>query len=337
MAIDVYLSGFGHSLPEREVGNAELCLGLPIDAEWIEKKTGITARRVAGKNETASHFAYESSIRALKDAGVNATEVGLIIVATFSADYVFPAAAVRLQADLGVIGGHAFDVQANCSGFVTALTLAAERMYFDSSISFALVVGLEVCSRYTQLSDYESSIYLSDGAGAVVLARSSRPGYLASSFWTDSSNYESVRLRGGGSSWRDLESYSSSQYMEMNGLATWRQAITSLPKVIRDVAERVLINTNDIDKFVFHQANLRLIEYLMKKMKRPMNDTFTNVQKIGNCGAASIAIALSEAKSTGFFKEGDIVCLAGVGAGFTFGASLWRWGSINSGNQDETV
>lgn len=337
MAINVSLRGFGHSLPEKEVRNVELCRELPIDAEWIEKKTGITARRIAGEDEPASYFAFDSATKALRDAGIDATDIGLIIVATFSADYVFPAAAVRLQADLGVEGGHAFDVQANCSGFVTALTLAAERMHFDSSISFALVVGLEVCSRYTHSSDYESSIYLSDGAGAVVMGRSDSPGYLGSAFWTDSSNYESVRLRGGGSSWRDIDKFTSSPYMEMNGLATWRQAITSLPKVIRGAVDGVLTDVGEIDKFIFHQANLRLIEYLMKKMKRPMDDTFTNVQRIGNCGAASIAIALSEAKSSGFFRDGEIVCIAGVGAGFTFGASLWRWGRINPGDLDETI
>jgi 3-oxoacyl-[acyl-carrier-protein] synthase-3 len=118
--------------------------------------------------------------------------------------------------------------------------------------------------------------------------------------------------------------------MEMNGLATWRQAITFLPQVIKTVASKSDLKVEGIGKFIFHQANLRLIEYLMKKMKRSMESTFVNVDRIGNTGAASIAIAISEAKSTGFFDDGEIVCLAGVGAGFTFGASLWRWGSINT-------
>ena len=327
---NVSIVGAGHSLAIREVGNIELCESLNVTPEWIEKKTGIKARRIAGKDETASSFALKASISALNDAGVRAGDIGLIIVATFSADYIFPAAAVRLQSDLGIRGGHAFDVQANCSGLVTALTLAAERMSCDESIPYALVVGLELCSRYTDSADFESAIYLSDGAGAIVLGRSNVQGYIGSAFWTESSNYESVRLRGGGSNWRESDRYESSKFMEMNGLATWRQAITFLPQVIKTVALKSDLEVESIEKFVFHQANLRLIEYLMKKMKRSMESTFINVDRIGNTGAASIAVAVSEAKSTGFFNDGEIVCLAGVGAGFTFGASLWRWGSINS-------
>lgn len=326
---NVGILGAGHSLAMREVGNEELCLSLNVTPEWIEKKTGIRARRIASNDETASSFALNASISALNDAGVEAGNVGLIIVATFSADYVFPAAAVRLQSDLGIQGGHAFDIQANCSGLVTALTLAAERMSCDTSIQYALVVGLELCSRYTDSTDFESAIYLSDGAGAIVIGRSDTQGFLGSAFWTESSNYESVRLRGGGSSWRESDRYETSRFMEMNGLATWRQAITILPQVIKSACQKSEIDVGDIDKFVFHQANLRLIEYLMKKMKRSMDSTFINVDQIGNTGAASIAIALSEAKSNGFFGDGDLICLAGVGAGFTFGASLWRWGSIN--------
>ena len=327
---NVAIVGAGHSLAKREVGNTELCRLLDVTPDWIEKKTGIRVRRIASNDESASSFALESSIFALNDAGIDAREVGLIIVATFSADYVFPAAAVRLQSDLGIEGGHAFDVQANCSGLVTALTLAAERMSCDTSISYALVVGLELCSRYTDSADFESAIYLSDGAGAIVIGRSQNQGFLGSAFWTESSNYESVRLRGGGSSWREVDLYKSSRYIEMNGLATWRQAITFLPKVIGTAASKAGVEMESIEKFVFHQANLRLIEYLMKKMKRTMDSTFINVDRIGNTGAASIAIAVSEAKSSGFFNDGEVFCLAGVGAGFTFGASLWRWGSMTS-------
>ena len=334
---NVTIVGAGSSLAKREVGNTELCRFLSVTPDWIEKKTGIKVRRIASNDESASSFALDASIFALNDAGIDAQEVGLIVVATFSADYVFPPAAVRLQSDLGIQGGHAFDVQANCSGLVTALTIAAERMSCDASISYALVVGLELCSRYAESTDFESAIYLSDGSGAIVIGRSNNKGFLGSAFWTESSNFESVRLRGGGSSWREVDLYKSSRHIEMNGLATWRQAITFLPKVIETAALKAGIEVESIEKFVFHQANLRLIEYLMKKMKRSMDSTFINVDRIGNTGAASIAIAVSEAKSLGFFDDGEIVCLAGVGAGFTFGASLWRWGSVNSQDEDSII
>ena len=326
----IALFGAGHHLPSRVIRNVELCETLSITPEWIEAKTGIQARRVALESEQASTYAYEAARKALEDAKVPVSDVGLIIVATFSADYVFPAAAIRLQSDLGIVGGHAFDVQANCAGFVTALSIAAERLICDHSLKYALVVGLELCSRYSDQSDPETAIFLSDGAGAVVLGRTKGNNYLGSAFWTDSSNYESVRLRGGGSSWRDEDRFASSRHMEMNGLATWRQAITNLPGVIRDAAIKSDLDVTSIDKFIFHQANLRLIEYLMKKMRRPMTDAYTNVQRIGNCGSASIPIAISEARHDGFFNDGDLVCFAGVGAGFAFGASIWRWGSVSN-------
>jgi len=326
----VGITGTGHRLPTTVQRNEDLCVGIDLSPDWIESRTGITQRLIANSGECASEYARDASKGAIKQAGCSIRDIGLVIVATFSGDYVFPAAAVKLQSDLGIIGGHAFDVQANCSGFVTALTIASERMMFDSSIGYALVVGLEFCSRYTNSTDPETSVYLSDGAGAVIIGRVYQPGYIASSFWTDSSNYESVRLRGGGSSFRNPEAFNKSIFMEMNGLATWRQAITSLPKVIRDVCTKSGVQIEDIDMFIFHQANLRLIEYLIKKLKRDLGATYTNVERIGNTGAASISIALSEAVLEGKIRNQDLVCVAGVGAGFTFGASLWRWGSIVS-------
>jgi 3-oxoacyl-[acyl-carrier-protein] synthase-3 len=321
----IAIVGAGHCLPDMKISNEELCLELDVTPEWIEARTGITGRVIAADDETASMYAYKAALMAIEDAQVHSSEIDLIIVSTFSGDYVFPAAAVRLHMDLGIKGGHAFDVQANCSGFVTALTLAAERMRMNPRIRNSLVVGLEFCSRYTDRKDPESAIYLSDGAGAIVIGRTDFNGFLGSSFWTDSSNYESVRLRGGGSGFRNPAQYAESSNMEMNGLATWRQAITSLPRVIKDAALDAGLTSESVDKFIFHQANLRLIEYLMKKSKRDMACTFTNIERIGNTGAASIAIAISEAKSEDFFKANDVVCIAGVGAGFTFGASIWRW------------
>ncbi len=328
MLTGVSIIGAGHRVPLQVVTNERLCLGLKVTPQWIEARTGISSRRIAEPDERASDYALQAALNALSDAHKVATEIDLIIVATFSGDYVFPAAAVKLQKDLGILGAHAFDVQANCAGFVTALSIAAERMKFDQSIRTALVVGLEFCSRYTDKNDEETAIYLSDGAGAVVLGRTEKEGYISSSFWTDPTNYESVRLRGGGSAFRNPSDFATYRFMEMNGLATWRQAISWLPKVIKDAASKGDLDTSDIDKYIFHQANLRLIEYLMKKAKRSLDATFTNVERIGNTGAASISIALSEAKQAEFFATDDFICIAGVGAGFTFGASIWRWTNL---------
>jgi 3-oxoacyl-[acyl-carrier-protein] synthase-3 len=177
-------------------------------------------------------------------------------------------------------------------------------------------------------TDVNTAIYLSDGAGAVVLGR--RPageGIRSSAFFTDSSNYESVRMRGGGSSFPVMgrTAEAAVDYMEMNGIATWKQAITHLPAVMRRCAEKAGMPMGEVDFVVFHQANLRLIEYLVRKMGLGLERTYTNVQEIGNTGSASLAIALSEAVGKGLLKPGSLVMLAAVGAGFNFGASLWRW------------
>jgi 3-oxoacyl-[acyl-carrier-protein] synthase-3 len=187
---------------------------------------------------------------------------------------------------------------------------------------------VELCTRYIDRHDASTAVYLSDGAGAAVLGPVAiGEGILASAFHTDSSNFEAVRLRGGGSAFpnngRPFDA--AVDLMEMNGIATWKQAITHLPPTIRRACEKAQVNLSSIDFFVFHQANLRLIEYLVRKMGFSMAQTFTNVATVGNSGSASLAIALSEAVRGGHLRRGSRVVLAGVGAGFNFAASVWHW------------
>jgi 3-oxoacyl-[acyl-carrier-protein] synthase-3 len=201
-------------------------------------------------------------------------------------------------------------------------------MKVDPSVRHALVVGVEFMTRYIDRTDVNTAIYLSDGAGAAVLSRvEPNLGIQASAFHTDSSNFEAVRMRGGGSSFqRHGKAFDPAiDYMEMNGIATWKQAITHLPKVIRKACEKSNLALASVDFLLFHQANLRMIEYIVKKMGFDMSKTYTNVQLVGNSGAASLAIVLSEAVSKGCLKNGDVLVLAAVGAGFNFGASVWRW------------
>jgi 3-oxoacyl-[acyl-carrier-protein] synthase-3 len=201
-------------------------------------------------------------------------------------------------------------------------------MLVDPTVRSALVIGVEMNSRYINRSDVNSAIYMSDGAGAAVLKRVEEgKGIMASAFFTDSSNYEAVRMRGGGSSFNLKERTwdPSVDYMEMNGIATWKQAITHLPTVIRKACTKSSVDPKEIDFLIFHQANLNMIEYVVRKMGYGLDKTFTNVQEIGNTGAASVGIALSEAVSKGLLKNDQLVVLAAVGAGFNFGASVWRW------------
>lgn len=324
----VVISGVGHQLPDRVESNEELCRNLDVTPDWIIEKTGIQQRYIAGPDDSASSLSLAAARKALAQAGVAATEIDLIIVCTFSGDYIFPPVSAKVQHDLGATDAQIFDVQANCTGFVTGLTVASDRMRVDPAVRNALVIGVELNSRYVDRSDVNSAIYLSDGAGAAVLSRApGKVGIVASAFHTDGSNYEAVRMRGGGSSHgrHGREFDKSVDYMEMNGIATWKQAITNVPKAIKRACDKAGVEVADVDFFLFHQANYNMIEYIVRKMRASMENTHTNVREVGNTGAASPAIAMSEAVERGLVKNGDLVVLAAVGAGFNFGASVWRW------------
>ena len=328
----VGILGTGRTLGSRLHTNEELCRdSLPdVTPAWILEKTGINQRFIVAEGETASTLALDAAKAAMDDAGVRADEIGMVVVCTFSGDYLFPAASARLHRDLGLKGGQFYDLQANCTGFISGITAVSDRMLRDPSVGHALVVGVEVLSPFVDYSDVETAIFFSDGAGAVVLGPVGEGrGVQASSFHADTSNLESVRLRGGGSSYpyssRAMLTDTGPDAMEMNGLATWKQAVTHLPGTIRQACETAGWAPDTVDLFVFHQANFQLIAYVMAKMRIPMSRTFTNVREVGNAGAASIPIALADAASAGLLSTGSRVVLAGVGAGFTFGATCWVW------------
>jgi 3-oxoacyl-[acyl-carrier-protein] synthase III len=324
----VAIAGVGHHLPNLIEDNETLCTNLDVGPDWIMEKTGIKRRYLARPEDSASDFATKAAQNALDMACIPADEVDLIVVCTFSGDYIFPPVSAKVQSLLKASHAQIFDVQANCAGFVTGLTVASDRMRVDPTVRNALVIGVELNSRYINRADVNSAIYMSDGAGAAVLTPTEAgKGIKASAFHTDSSNFEAVRMRGGGSSFgsKGRAWDPDIDYMEMNGIATWKQAITHLPTVIRNACAKSGIDPKEVDFLVFHQANLNMIEYVVRKMGYGMEKTFTNVQEIGNTGAASVGIALSEAVSKGLMKDGQLVVLAAVGAGFNFGASVWRW------------
>lgn len=325
----VVISGVGHHLPADVETNEVLCRNLEVSPEWIVEKTGITQRYIAAPEDSAADYAVRAGRRALEMAGIEADEVDLIVACTFSGDYIYPPLSAKVQRDLGATSAQVFDVQANCTGFVTGLTIASDRMKVDPTVRHALVIGVEFLSRYIDRTDVNTAIYLADGAGAAVLSHAADPddGIRSSAFHTDSSNFESVRMRGGGSSFpiQGRAFDPAVDLMEMNGIATWKQAITHLPGVIRRACEKSGVELTSVDFLLFHQANLRLIEYLVRKMRFDLSQTYTNVDRVGNTGSASLAIAMSEAVERRLVKNGDTVVLAAVGAGFTFGASVWRW------------
>lgn len=321
--------GTSHYIPKYLQTNEELCkVMLDVTPEWILSKTGIKRRFIASSDESTSSMASEAAEEAIKNCNINPEDIGLIVVATFSPDYMFPPVSAKIQKNLNAINAQIIDINTNCTGFVTALTVASDRMKVDETVKYAVVIGAELHTRFINPKDKETAVFFSDGAGVAILGQVEEGvGILKSSFKTDSSTYESVRYRGGGSSYPYInrEFDESIDFIEMNGLATWKQAITNLPIVIKDVCKKADLQVEDIDFCVFHQANLNLIQYVMTKLKIPSEKTYTNVEEIGNTGSASIGIALSEAVDKGLIGSGNNVLLAGVGAGFNFGANIWKF------------
>jgi 3-oxoacyl-[acyl-carrier-protein] synthase-3 len=250
-----------------------------------------------------------------------------VVGCTYSGDYVFPAMACRVAGLIGANRAGAFDLLANCTGFQVGISVAADWMRQDPAVEYGLVVGTAVQSPYIDWRDTES-IYFGDGAGAAILGRVP-PGFgiLARDLFTNPTVFDSVRLRGGGSShpMRPENVDQHLQYYEMNGMEVWKQVVQYQPRVIRGALAKIGLSIDDVDFFIFHQASLRLIEYLMAKMHHPMSKTYTNVSEIGNTADASLALALAGAVREERIKRGDIVVISGVGAGFTFGATDLRW------------
>lgn len=320
--------GVGRYVPAKRVDNDQIAKWTGVSAAAIEEKTGVMFRHIADADETASGMSAEASRHALEMAGVDPSKVGVIIACTFTGDYVYPAMACRVQKLIGAKNAGSFDIMANCTGFQVGLDIAASRMMTDKTIEYALVIGAALQSRFINWNDANSAIYFGDGASAALLGRVPQGyGLIATDVYSNPAAFESVRMRGGGSShpMRADNVAQGLQYYEIDGLEVWKQVVRYQPKSIRQALGKVGMTTDDVNFFIFHQANLRLIEYLMAKMKKPMSMTHTNVAEIGNTADASIGMALCDAVRAGELKRGDIVAVSGVGAGFTFGTSILRW------------
>lgn len=324
----VGIVGNGHYVPDNLVSNEMLEQWTGTSAELIESRTGIISRFIVNEDETASSMSIKAANNALEKSGILPEDIDLILVCSFTGDYVFPAMACKIQELLGAKNAGAFDLMANCTSFQVGLAVASDRMKVDPSIKNTLVIGTALQSRYINWSDPQSAIYFGDGAGAVVLSQvEGGYGILSSEIMSNGKAFEAVRMRGGGSSYPLKEDTISQglQYYELNGLEVWKQVIQFQPKTIEKSLNKISKKINDVDFFIFHQANLRLIEFLMGKMKLPMDKTYTNVQRIGNTADASMAIALSEALDHRLIKGDDIVVVSGVGAGFIFGSTVIKW------------
>ncbi len=316
------ITGTGSYVPPRRLSNADLVAelaakGVENSDEWIVERTGIRARHFVDDGVYSSDLALEACKGALQAAGVEAKDIDLIIVATSTPDMVFPSTACILQNKLGANGGAAFDVQAVCSGFVYALTVA-DAMIQTGAANKALVVGAEVFSRLLDFNDRTTCVLFGDGAGAVVLEASDTPGILASDLHADGKHVGILCVPGHVSNGHIL----GDPLLKMDGQAVFKLAVGVLESAARATLAKAGKTEADIDWLIPHQANIRIMQSTAKKLKLPMDKVVVTVDQHGNTSAASIPLALDAAVRAGQVKPGQTLMLEGVGGGFTWGAVL---------------
>lgn len=316
------ISGTGSALPERRLTNADMVglladRGIETSDAWIVERTGIRARHFVDAQTQASDLGVLAARRALESAGVLAAEIDLIIVATSTPDMVFPSTAAIIQHKLGVAGCPVFDVQAVCSGFVYALTVA-DAMIRAGNVRKALVIGAEVFSRLLDFSDRTTCVLFGDGAGAVVVEASDSPGILATDLHADGKHVGILCVPGHVSGGQ----VTGDPVLKMDGQAVFKLAVGVLEEAARAVLTKAGRSAADIDWLIPHQANIRIMAGTARKLRLPMEKVVVTVHEHGNTSAASIPLALDHAVRQGQVRRGDTLLLEGVGGGFTWGAVL---------------
>ncbi len=319
------ITGTGSCLPPRRLSNADLAVelaaqGIETSDEWIVERTGIRARHFVDAGVGSSDLAAQAARQALAAAGRQAQEVDLIIVATSTPDMVFPSTATMVQHKLGIAGCPAFDVQAVCSGFVYALTVA-DAMIRAGSVQTALVIGAEVFSRILDFKDRTTCVLFGDGAGAVVLEAADQPGILATDIHADGKHRDILCVPGhvsGGSVLGD-------PVLKMDGQAVFKLAVGVLEDTARASLAKAGLQDTDIDWLIPHQANIRIMQSTARKLKMPLDKVVVTVDQHGNTSAASIPLALDVAVRDGRIQPGQILMLEGVGGGFTWGSVLLKY------------
>lgn len=319
--------GTGSCLPAKIVTNDDLAKRMDTSDEWIRTRTGIRQRHIAEPTQTSSDLGAEASRQALSAAGVTASEIDLIIVATATPDYIFPSTACIMQTKLGIKGCTAFDIQAVCSGFVYALAIA-DKFIRSGQTRCALVVGAEVYSRILDWNDRSTAVLFGDGAGATLMRKATGTrGILGSYMKSDGTLAELLYRPGGGASHPPSEELlkDHSYYIKMAGREVFKAAVLSMADACDQALKRAGLTGADVDLLIPHQANIRIIEATAKHAGLPMDKVYVNVDRFGNTSAASIAIALDEAVKTGRLQPGMTVLFCAFGAGFTWAAMAVRW------------
>ena len=320
--------GVGSFVPERVLTNDELCGIVDTSDEWITSRTGIKERRIAEEGLTTSDIAAEAARKAIKLSGLNPEDIELILVGTITPDMIFPSTSCIVQEKLGLKNAAAFDISAGCSGFIYSLSVA-DNFIKTGKYKHVLVIGADLLSRITDYTDRSTCVLFGDGGGAVVLTANTENtrGVLSTHMHSEGGHDDILMLKGGGSLMpASLESVNNREhYIKMKGSELFRYAVNYLKAVAEEAIKFNELKAEDIDLFVPHQANIRIIEATAKKLRFPMEKVFVNVEKYGNTSSGSIPIALDEAYKSGRLKEGSLVLIDAIGAGLTWASSIIRW------------
>ncbi len=317
------ITGTGSCLPEKVVSNQDLEKTMDTSDAWIRERTGIKRRHIAGPHETSSSMGLVAARRAMEMAGLAADDVDLIVVGTATPDKIFPATACIIQRQLGVRGCPAFDVSAACSGFIYGLDIA-NRFIRSGGAKTAIVIGTETLSRIVNWEDRGTAILFGDGAGAVVLEASDEPGVLSTHLHADGEYEELLHVEQGVSVGFDI-TRAGGAYIKMEGNAVFRRAVATFDNIARETIADLDGHLDDIDWFIPHQANMRIIKAAAKKLKMPMERVIATVDEHANTSGASIPLALDLAIRDERIQRGQTLLLAAFGAGFTWGSAMLKY------------
>ncbi len=336
MARFAHITGWGMAVPERVMTNDDIARLVETSDEWIRERTGIRERRIAGPEETTGSLATDAALKALDVANLHPRDVDLIIVATSSPEHLFPSTASIVQDNIGAVDCGAFDLLAACTGFIYALSMAADAIK-SGAINTAVVIGSETLSRLVNWNDRSTCILFGDGAGAFVLQGSEKPGGVLASFLrSDGSGADLLSIPAGGSSYPASSHTLDNEmhYITMNGREVFRFATRVMARATTLAIKKAYLKIEEIDLIIPHQANLRIIDAAARGLKLPMEKFMVNVDRYGNTSTASIPIAAVEAYEQGRVTEGDHVVLVGFGAGLTWGALTMQWTGPILGRRD---
>lgn len=318
------IAGTGSHLPAKVVTNDDLAKIVDTSDEWIATRTGIRQRHVASAEETTSELGYQAALRALESAGVQPSEIELIVVGTTTPDLIFPSTACLIQHRLGAEGCAAFDVNAACSGFIYALTVA-DKFIRSGAVKTALVIGAETLTRMLDWNDRGTCVLFGDGAGAVVLKADEETGVLSTHLHADGGKKELLWNPVGVSAGFKPDEPNAGVRVLMTGNEVFKHAVKALDSVVEETLEANNLDRHDIDWLIPHQANLRIIEATAKRLDMPMERVIVTVDKHGNTSAGSVPLALDLAVRSGKVQRGQLLLLEAFGGGFTWGSALLRY------------